>query len=258
VAGGLARFAREWDAIVVDRFPPGSNSTGIAAANGLRVHPRPPLLAPWLELPESFDAYLASLSSNRRSKVRRYLRPLDSGEVAIREVTEPAELRVALERWQALRVAWWESRDRPLDPEHASPRFLAFTTDAALRMVPVGRAVVWDFRSEGETIGVAVNFLTDDTFFYWLNGFDPAHAGLRLGHGVVAHGIRSAIEAGRTGFDFMIGTEGYKYDYGAVDRELGSAVVTNGRPRSRAAAAGTGVLHRIRRRNSPEMGPKAG
>lgn len=242
----LRAEAGRWDLFDVDRFPPGSPTPAALAAAGLRVHDRPSIVAPMLALPPAFDDYLAGLSSNRRGKVRRYLRPLDKGEVEVAFVTEPGEIAAAVAAWQRLRIAWWAARDRAMDPEHASERFLAFTTDVMTALVADGLGIVRRFVREGEVIGVALDFVDATTMYYWLNGFDPAHAKLRLGHGVIAGGIRDAIDRGLVAYDFMVGSEGYKYEYGATDRELGGLIATSGRLRSRAALGARLLRDRLR------------
>jgi CelD/BcsL family acetyltransferase involved in cellulose biosynthesis len=105
---------------------------------------------------------------------------------------------------------------------------------------------VWELRREDQTIGVALNFCDEKTFYYWLGGFDPRFANLRLGHTVVTHSIRESIELGRETYDFMLGGEAYKYEYGAKDRQQPWLVVTNPRGRSRAASLISLTVDRMR------------
>lgn len=243
----MAVASGQWDLFHVDRLPPGSTTPAALSKAGLRVRDRFSVRAPWLTLPSAFDEYLAGLSASRRSKVGRHLRPLDNGEIEVAGVNHPDEIARAVRRWQELRVAWWASRDRPINPEHAAERFRAFTTDAVQGLVAEGLALVREFRKDGEVIGVAIDFVDDRTMYYWLNGFDPRFEKLRLGHAFIASGIRSAIERGLKGYDFMIGTESYKYDYGSEDRVLGGVMVSNSRMRSRCAAAARALKNRVRK-----------
>jgi CelD/BcsL family acetyltransferase involved in cellulose biosynthesis len=246
VAEHLHLTRARWDILNVDRLPHDSSTPEALSAAGLLVRRRTSIRAPWLPLPASWDEYLAGLSSNRRSKIRRYLRPIDDGEVQIAHVDEPDEIARTVAKWQDLRKAWWASRDREIDPEHASERFRAFVTDVVQDLVAAKLALVRQFLKEGEVIGVAIDFVDPGRIYYWLNGFDPRYQGLRLGHAVVASGIRDGIERGLGGFDFMIGAEAYKYEYGAEDRELKWVVVSNPRIRSRAASGASAIKDRIR------------
>jgi CelD/BcsL family acetyltransferase involved in cellulose biosynthesis len=54
--------------------------------------------------------------------------------------------------------------------------------------------------------------------YYYLSGFDPAHARYSPGAALVAFAIRSAIEERATQFDFLRKREEFKYQWGARDR----------------------------------------
>ncbi len=243
VAGALRQRVLEWDVLVVDKLPEDSHTRLALLDAGLRVEWSTRLPAPRITLPETFDAYVASLSKNRRWRLRRNLKAIDGGEMTVREVSDPVELRPLLKRWQALRVEWWEKREREMLGEHGSERFLAFTQEVVEALIPLGRAVVWEVRDHDRLIGITVNFLDESTFYYWLWGFDSSFEEVRPGHTLIAYGIRWSIESGRRYFDFMIGGEGYKYDYAPDDRGVLSLTFGNHRLRSRAALG----LLRLRR-----------
>ncbi len=235
VAAALRQRSSEWDVLVIDKLPEDSIAAAALRNAGLRVERPTRLPSPRIALPETFDAYLAGLSKNRRWRLRRNLKAIDGGELTVRTVSDPDELRQALERWQALRVQWWEKREREMLGEHGSKRFLAFTQDVVLALISLDRAVVWEISDRDQPIGVTINFLDERTFYYWLWGFDSRLQELRPGHTLIAYGIRWSIETGRRYFDFMIGGESYKYDYAPEDRGVLSMTVGNDRPRSRAA-----------------------
>lgn len=234
VVAELRERSSEWDALVLDKLPEDSIVISALRGAGLRIEHQTRLPSPRIALPETFDEYLAGLSKNRRWRMRRNLKAIDSGELTVRTVSDPAEVRTALERWQALRVQWWEKRERDMLGEHGSGRFLAFTQDVVLALIPLDRAVVWEVRDREQLIGITINFLDKHTFYYWLWGFDSRFEELRPGHTLIAYGIRWSIETRRRYFDFMIGGEDYKYDYGPEDHGVLSMLVGNDRLRSRA------------------------
>ena len=236
----------EWDALLLDRLPESSKTVESLTSGGLRIRHRPPSPYLGIELPETFDEYLSSLTSNGRSRLRRRLRALDQGEVSLREVRDPRELETAVERWQEMRSAWWTARGKAIHAEHLSDRFRAFTLDMVLSLVPAGLGLVWEFRRGGEVVGYAINFVDPRTFYYWLGAYDPRFPELSLGQTVIAHGIRTSIEAGRSYYDFMIGTEDYKYSYAPTPRWLPSLVVGNAHPRSQVALAASAAVDRSR------------
>jgi CelD/BcsL family acetyltransferase involved in cellulose biosynthesis len=234
IAGALRDRDSAWDALFLDKLPEESTTDAALLAAGLRGGWRAASSSPRIELPATFEDYLAGLSRNRRGKLRRNLRALDSGEMAVSEVRDPEPLRQAIDRWQALRVEWWAGREQPMQAEHGGERFLAFTQEVIPAMVALGRAVVWEVRYRDELLGITINFLDDDTFYYWLWGFDVRFEELRPGHTLIAYCIRWSIETARRYFDFMIGDEPYKYDYAPVQRAVRTVTVGNSRLRSRA------------------------
>ena len=256
VAEALRRRAGQWDALLVRCLPPDSPFPAAAEAAGLRRLAVPGTPAPAIELPASFDEYLATLSSNRRSNLRKHLRRLDSGEVELREVRGVRELPAALERWQEFRRRQWASQGKDINPEHLSDRFRALMLGVVTALLPAGGALVWEFARDGEVVGTYVNFADSEAFFWWLGGFDPAVAALGLGKIAIGHGIRTSIEVGRRRYDFARGPEPYKYWYGASDRMLPGVLAGSRRPRSRAVLlGGRGALALRERRRLDQDGP---
>lgn len=246
VVGGLVERRREWDAWVLRCLPDGSPVEAALDGSPLSSVLWPRIPAPVIELPDSFDAYLKTLSSNRRQNLKRHLKRLDSGEVTLREVTDPADFERAVWRWQILRAQQWEAADRAINSAHLTQPFGTFMRRVAEALVPCGQAQVWEFLRDGEHVGSYLNFADDQAYHWYLGGFDPAHAKLGLGKIAIGHGIRESIAAGRARYDFGRGAEEYKYWYGAQDLLLAARVVGHGGPRSRAALAAATVQRRRR------------
>jgi CelD/BcsL family acetyltransferase involved in cellulose biosynthesis len=246
VAEALLEHRDEWDAWILRCAPPDSPIEDALDAAGLRSLVRPRIQSPSLQLPDTFDAYLDALPASHRQNLRRHLRRLDGGEVTLREVSDPAELPAAVERWALLRGHQWEAAGRTINPEHMTPRFAAFLRAVVRELVPLGMAHLWEFERDSQVVGSYVNFADARRFHWYLGGFDPQVAPLGLGKIAIGHGIRRSIEAGRLEYDFGRGAEPYKYWYGATDRLLAARVVAHDRPRSRAALTAARALLRTR------------
>lgn len=80
----------------------------------------------------------------------------------------------------------------------------------------------------GEVVGVLYGFRWRDTFAYYQIGWDQRWAPLRLGTAVIAEAVRAAAGQGLATFDFLRGTEPYKYRFDAEDREDVSWLVPHG------------------------------
>jgi CelD/BcsL family acetyltransferase involved in cellulose biosynthesis len=197
-------------------------------------------------LPASFDAYLAGLRRSHRADLRRGLRPLDRGELELVDVTEPAAIDRAVGDWQELRERWWRARGKQLNPDHTRPGFAAFLRAMLTELVPAGRAAVSELRSGTQLLGVSLNLRDDRTFYFWLSAFRPEAARLGPGKLVIAESIRRSIAAGLGYFDFMVGAEPYKYDFGAVDRRVPRRLVGSASARSDVALASALAMQRLR------------
>ncbi len=245
VAAEIKARAGEWHALLLAGLPEGTEFEAALRAAGLRVRTRRPTPYPGIELPDSFEHYLEELPRKRRKDLRRHMRRLDDG-LELQEVTEPAALRAAIDRWQEIRVRWWQSRGKAMDPEHASTRFRDFMRDMVVELVPQGAAEVWEFRQDGAVVGVEVNLMDAARYYSWMGAYEPAVAHLGLGKLAIGESIRASIDAGRTYYDLMVGDEDYKYWYGATDRYCRWMMVGSRRPASRAALAAGALADRLR------------
>ena len=249
----IVRRKEEWDALLLRSLPESSATKRVLADAGPQAHRRRVIPCPGIELPETFDEYLAALPRGRRGNLRRHLRRLDEGRVELREVRDPKELPTTVRRWQEIRVRRWEYSGRCMDPEHRSKRFHDFMRELVLQLVPAGLVQVWEFRHAGKVVSVDINLVDDRTFYTYLGGFEPSVARLGLGKISIAHSIRSSIAAGRSYYDFGTGDEPYKYYCGATDRFNLSLVFGNSRLRSHATVAAILAADRLRGRSRREL-----
>jgi CelD/BcsL family acetyltransferase involved in cellulose biosynthesis len=247
VARELSRLEDRWDVFFLDGQPGDSATGALGGHRSLRVRPRAPTPCPLIDLPDDFDEYLSLLPSSHRGNIRRHLRRLDRGDVMLREVTDLGELDAAIARWHELHLKRWEGLAERIDPTHLTRNFREFVLDAMRALVPRDLATVWEFCAAGEVVGVYVNLIDENAFYWYLGGFEPSCARLGIGKMSIGHGIRWSIETGRRYFDLTRGEESFKYYFGASDRHCPSVVVGNERLRSRAAFAASDVRDRLGR-----------
>jgi CelD/BcsL family acetyltransferase involved in cellulose biosynthesis len=243
----LGARGHEWHALLLGGVRTGSATEQAVLSAGLRLRRRRPSPYPGIELPATFEEYLGGLPRKRRKDLRRHMRRLEDGRLELRDVTEPSELTAAMQRWQDIRVRWWQHRGKRMDPEHASTRFRDFMRDLVALMVPRGLAQVWELRYEGAVVGVEVNLADRRTYYSWMGAYDPSAAHLGLGKLAIGESIRASIAAGREYYDLMVGDEDYKYWYGATDRHCRWTMAGTGRAGSRIALAAGAVADAARR-----------
>jgi len=152
-----------------------------------------------------------------------------------RNVNDTAVIGTTVARWQDLRTRWWAARGRQLHPWRASPMYRSFLADLLERLLPIGLARVTELEMAERVVAVEISLMDSRRLYAWTDGYDPAYASLGLGKLGVAEGVRWSIETGRELYDFMVGDESYKYQFGAQDRYCDWIMLGTDRPRSRLA-----------------------
>jgi len=258
VAAEIVHRRREWDLLATTWFPESSAIERSLRQGALRFRHRRTAAYPGIELPDSFDEYLASLPRKRRKDLRRHLRRLDDGVLEVQQVNGTAAIKAAVDRWQALKLSWWDTKEAEIHPGQRGPQFVGFLRDLMVLMIPAGLGEVWELRHSGQVVGVEISLVDRRTFYSWQGGYDPAVAHLGPGKVAIGEGIRLAIAAGRRYYDLMRGGQDYKYWYGCHDRNGHSVLVGNDRMTSRAALLAIGPLERLRGSSGGDSSEEAG
>ncbi|MFG2824966.1 GNAT family N-acetyltransferase [Kitasatospora sp. NPDC048365] len=94
---------------------------------------------------------------------------------------------------------------------------------------------------EDRLVGALYGFRWGSGFSYYQIGWEPELAPLRLGTAVIDQAIRACADQGLHTFDFLRGTEPYKYRFGAVDRHDVSWLAPRG-----TSGALLDLKHRVR------------
>ena len=205
------REAEVWGA-VANWIGNGRSSYCWLGATGIEV-PREliaglvPAVLPWfsMELPETFDMYLASLGRSTRKVCRRRLRAAEQeGVVAMTLSRESAA--GGLEAFVSLHQARAESK-RELHPavDHS---LLAMLKRVLSRGNPELNVNVVE--RDGTTLAAAICLYDEDTCWGYNVGFDPSAS--QLSPGVLVHlqEIRAALEHGSRRSDLGPGDHAYK------------------------------------------------
>lgn len=160
-----------------------------------------------LDLPPTYDAFLASLGKSLRYDVRRLDKsPFKDGKAAIQNYP-PGDLAEGMDILLELHRARWRAKRLPgAFVGRLVPFQRAWTAEAARR----GWLWLSVLRLEGQPIGALYAMTVGSQVFYYQAGFAPTEGSISPGTLLVAHTIRRAIEEGKTRFDFLRGDEDYK------------------------------------------------
>jgi len=172
-------------------------------------------VVPGLDLPSTWDEYLAGLRKKDRHELRRKLRRLDAaGDVRLVE----ADSSALESEFDAFCDLMAESRDEKRDfmlPERATffRRVVEWTSDA-------GFLRLFFLELNGERVAATLSFDYAGRRLLYNSGYRLAHGHLAVGLMLKALCIKDAIERGMTYFDFLRGPELYKYDLGGTNVAL--------------------------------------
>lgn len=170
---------------------------------------------PTTRLPGSIEEFYLGLSKNFRSQIRRQRRKvLQTENTALRQY-ERRDTEVFVEALIRLNRARLAAKGETSSLE--DERFCQFMYDATDYMAQTGRAWMDVVESDGLIIGAALNFIHGNTVSYYMGGFESGNSGLSPGNALFATVIERAIQEDFESYDFLRGSEPYKYRWGATD-----------------------------------------
>lgn len=205
----------EMDGLAADSAWPEAFSRAAKAA-GYAVAETQVDACPRVAIAGSWDAYLASLSGKLRHEINRKARRLvrDAGPYTVRLATEHT-LDDDLESFFQMH----RSSDGP------KGRFMhegmaTFFGSFAWMLFSQGWLRLAILEAAGEPWAGVYGFRSGHDWDVWNSSYDHRRRELAPGMVLMAECIRLAAEEGCTTFDFLRGTEPYKYRFGAVDVPL--------------------------------------
>lgn len=174
-------------------------------------------VCPVIELPETWEDYLARLDKKQRHEIRRKLRRATGDDDAVVDwyiVDESRSLDDEIDTFLRLMAA--------SDPQKAA--FLKDDGNEVFfrRLIPLMYEQGWlqlvFLTVNGQAAASYFNFDYNQRILVYNSGLDPdAYGHLSAGIVLLALNIRHAIENGYHAFDFLRGDENYKYRMGGQD-----------------------------------------
>ena len=182
---------------------------------GQSIQPMEP--CPYLTLPTEWDELTKKLGKKTRSNLGYYERLLqktfpDAHSFLADKETLEAGMTALFELHQKRWNARW------LPGVLGSNRVQTFHREIATRFLEKGWLRLHLIEIEGTIRSVLYCFATGGRTFYYLGGFAPELSKYSLGTLLTAHAIQKAIAEGHTEFDFLRGSEPYKYKWMPEER----------------------------------------
>jgi CelD/BcsL family acetyltransferase involved in cellulose biosynthesis len=128
-----------------------------------------------------------------------------------RTVSAPGEIEAAFERFLELHEDRW--KDRGGSAATDSSELKGFMGDAALSLAEAGRMRFEELWIEGRCRASLFGIEGNESYYFYLSGFDQSWSKYSLGFVIVGISIRGAVQRGLKRYDFLRGAETYKFDW---------------------------------------------
>lgn len=178
-------------------------------------------VAPLIELPPDFDAYLAGLPAKLRHEIKRKERRLveEAGPYRITFST-PETLESDFDRFVELHKSSPGPKGKFMHAEMEI--FFRRLGESFLESNHLHMAFI---EVEGRKAAGAIGFAFRNTFSLYNSVFDRAFSRLSPGMVLMAELIRRGTDLGMRRFDMLKGDLEYKYRFGSVPRDIGRLVL---------------------------------
>jgi CelD/BcsL family acetyltransferase involved in cellulose biosynthesis len=185
----------------------------VAARYSLTVVESVSEVCPVIALPDTFEEYLNSLESKERRELNRKLRRAAGAEARLHVIEEGEDLATAVDAFlHLLQKSTHEKRDWLNEGRRSLFHEVA---EAAQQE---GTLQLMFLEVDGMKAAALYNFDYGGRIWVYNSGLDTdLFSGLSPGVVITAWAIEKAIADGRDEFDFLRGSEAYKYRLGARD-----------------------------------------
>ena len=174
-------------------------------------------VCPVIDLPTTWDEYLASLDKKQRHEIRRKMRRIErEAKVHWYIVDQGQDLAEEIEAFIELHQKSSADKDDFMDEQ-----MKGFFRAMAHVLQPLDWLQLAFIEVDSQKAASMLNFDYEGDILVYNSGYDPRHSAyLSPGIVLLAYCIQHAIELGRARFDFLRGDEPYKYRFGARETKV--------------------------------------
>ena len=189
----------------------------IAATCGLAASATVEERCPVLDLPGTWDDYLAALPSKHRHELQRKTRRLrrEAPDARVSVVRRRDEIETRFGDFFDLHRRSRVGKERFMDA-----RMEKFFRRALGTIADAGGAALWFLDLPSGPAAAFVVLEWERTIGLYNSGFHPDRAALSPGLVLLVHVVEDAIVRGKRRFDFLRGEERYKYEFGPTAEEV--------------------------------------
>lgn len=195
---------------------------GVARSRGYEVLCQPEDVSSELDLPASWEEYLALLTTKQRHEVKRKLRRLSAaGTVDCHFVKDSAAVHEAMDTF--LKMFTESRRDKAT---FLTTQMELFFRSMADTMAEAGLLKLGILDLDTLPAAMIMCFDYDDCVYLYNSAYDPQYSSLSVGLLCKALCIKESIQEGKKRFDFLKGDEPYKQHLGGKEVPLYRCQIT--------------------------------
>ncbi len=218
----------QWSQAILSNIPewtPTPNTLkSLAIESGMKAEVTQIDVCPVVNLPESFEAYLAQIDKKQRHEINRKLRRAEGGEdkVTWYIVDSSRDIGSETESFMTLMASAAEDKANFLTPKMRDTFKDLFSTMQYLGLLQLAFLEI-----NGKKASAYAQFDYANRIWVYNSGFDVDSAStLSPGWVLLAKLIDHAIQNNRAVYDFMQGSEIYKYRFGGKDTAVWRIVIS--------------------------------
>ena len=199
-----------------------TNLVGIAQKQGHEVLCHPETVSLGLDLPSTWEEYLATLTAKQRHEMRRKLRRLSKlGKVDYHSVKNSVAVPDAMNIFLKM-----FSESRKDKATFLTTQMELFFRSLADTMAKAGLLRLDILELDTLPTAMVMCFDYNDCIYLYNSGYDPQYSYLSVGLLSKALCIKESIQEGKKRIDFLKGNENYKYHLGGKEIPLCKCQIT--------------------------------
>ncbi len=173
-------------------------------------------VSPYVKVENGFETYLEALSKKQRHEIRRKRRRCEElGQTYCQFVRTPADL----ERWFPDFVRL-HRLSHPEKEKFMTEEMANFFHELLSQAAQAGWLNLGFILKSDKPIATMLQFDYAGTTQLYNSGFDPEYRDASPGFVLISRCIEEACRRGQKEYDFLRGSERYKYDLGGQDRQV--------------------------------------
>jgi hypothetical protein len=235
---------KDWDFMYYPDLPQGSPSLALVKNSSEipKLEIEKGVICPFIKVPHSKEKLLASLNSKFQKKLKKSLQKLEQehGKVELKQYKDIGSIEQAMEIFFNLHQKRWASKGEPIKFEKKKSRNITFQT--AKYFAEKDWLRLYFLTIDKEPIAVELNLEYSGKMYCHLKGFDPNYSKFRVGSLLTLKVLEECIAKGIAEYDFMQGTEAYKFEWTNKFRQSVNIKLVNKKTSSNLIDVGLKVL----------------